>query len=70
MKKQIPRLVLAGLLALSLSTASAVFAQVTRSGVLPPAACPSCSLDLGCPGSTCTCEYNNNGGHYCKPPTK
>lgn len=70
MKKQVPRLFLFGLFALSFSTAVGIFAEVARA-VPPPIACPACDLSLGCAGSTCTCQWQQNCNCYkCVPPVK
>jgi len=68
MKENFLRVVLAGLFALSVGTAGAVFAQ---GPLTVPVKCPSCSQDLACPGSPCNCKYNTLGnppGYVCVPP--
>lgn len=62
MRKDFLRVVLAGLFTLSVGAAGAVFAAVRS--VQPLATCPSCSIDLGCPGSTCNCKYDKQTAKY------
>jgi len=58
--------ILIGLFTLSIATAGTVLATV--SGPKPLASCPQCSSGLGCPGSTCSCEFNQASGKYqCVP---
>lgn len=76
MKKNFLQLVLAGLFALSIGTAAAVFAEAA--GPVVPLGCPACDAQMGCAGSTCKCVYSwviRGGGlepadrYVCVPPT-
>lgn len=70
MKKSFLRPILAALFALSVATAGFAFVQ-TVAAASPLAACPSCSYDLGCPGSSCTCKWNQSTNKYvCQPPSQ
>jgi len=66
MKKRLQRLVLSSLFVLSVGTIGVIIAEVST-GNLYSGPCPSCSLDGGCPGSTCVCPSFRG---QCQVPTQ
>lgn len=61
MKNVIVKFAAKGAVVLSLGTVGVAFAQLAFPDI-PLAACPPChTVDLTCPGSPCTCQYNGLG---------
>jgi hypothetical protein len=60
------RILSTGLFVLSIAVSCLTFATVASAG--EEAACPKCNtVELNCPGSTCTCQWGFAAGYKCVP---